>query len=224
MKRSMITAVCVQAAVVAMVSAVKVANGDTIRTYTIVDYPAYQTDNAGGTDHVSGTITADETTQTIQSFTLAIQAAGGTTYTATSGFTIQPNVRVAITDTQILITEPTVPVPTYQDSSGGFLGLQANWGGSGNNYVSVSWMSEVAAGGYYYAETYAGNADTSHVATYASFADPTLSYTYATPTAGGGLMSTYPVVIAQVPEPNTLVLVTMAGLGLLCYAWRRRRS
>ena len=147
MKRSMITAVCVQAAVVAMVSAVKVANGDTIRTYTIVDYPAYQTDNAGGTDHVSGTITADETTQTIQSFTLAIQAAGGTTYTATSGFTIQPNVRVAITDTQILITEPTVPVPTYQDSSGGFLGLQANWGGSGNNYVSVSWMSEVAAGG-----------------------------------------------------------------------------
>ena len=37
-------------------------------------------------------------------------------------------------------------------------------------------------------------------------------------------MSTYPVVIAQVPEPNTLVLVTMAGLGLLCYAWRRRRS
>ena len=61
-------------------------------------------------------------------------------------------------------------------------------------------MSEVAAGGYYYAENYAGNANTSHVATYGSFADPTLRYTYATPTAGGGLMSTYPVVIVRCPS------------------------
>ena len=29
--------------------------------------------------------------------------------------------------------------------------------------------------------------------------------------------------IGLVPEPGTLVLLGMAGLGVLCYAWRRRR-
>lgn len=29
---------------------------------------------------------------------------------------------------------------------------------------------------------------------------------------------------SAVPEPGTIVLLTMAGLGLLAYAWRRRRS
>ncbi len=36
------------------------------------------------------------------------------------------------------------------------------------------------------------------------------------------IMATFTV--TPVPEPGTLVLLVTAGLGLLCYAWRRRRS
>jgi len=31
-------------------------------------------------------------------------------------------------------------------------------------------------------------------------------------------------VVPDVPEPSTLVLLAAGLLGVLCYAWRRRRS
>jgi hypothetical protein len=196
-------------------------------TYAIVDYPIHQTDiNTGLTDHVSGTITADPTQpigSQLLSATLTVQASNGTNYVGTN-VSFMTNARVTITDTQILITEPTVPVPTADDGSGGFLGLTGNFGGSTNNYVSVQWMSEVRAGGGAYAMGYLGNASVGHGATYASWGDPALSYTYTTPTAGGGLMSAYPVVIAEVPEPSTLVLLGIGAVSLAAFAWRRRAA
>ena len=41
-------------------------------------------------------------------------------------------------------------------------------------------------------------------------------------TSGGG--GSYDVVMTPTPEPGTLVLLITAGLGVLVYAWRRRRS
>ena len=42
--------------------------------------------------------------------------------------------------------------------------------------------------------------------------------------AGGGLNGHGTVFSLTVPEPSTLILLCMAALGLLAYAWRRHRS
>ena len=79
MKNTRVAAVILAATLLLMGTAAQSA----IQTYSIVDYPAYQTDTKTGlTDHVSGTIIADWATGVISSASFSIT--GTTTYTVAS--------------------------------------------------------------------------------------------------------------------------------------------
>jgi len=106
-------------------------------TYSIVDYPIYQTDTQTHlTDHVSGTIVADPGTGTIISASFTITG-GGTSYTVASA-TVDPSFYVHISPTQITVTpsNPTNPL------NFGNLRLSGVTGLSGSNSTAVlQWLT-----------------------------------------------------------------------------------
>ena len=200
MKRLMILALTV----VLMASASDV--WATMITYAIVDYPAYQVDTVTGlTDHVSGTITADPATGDIASASFTIT--GTTSYTVASA-TTDSNTFIHVTPTEITLTQNNPLNPLNY----GNLRLSGSTGVSGANSTAVlDWYTPgdpwvVGSNNW-----------------------PGYTGTVGGHGSGPGFSSTglgaYPWVVATaVPEPGTLVLLATGGLGLLAYAWRRRRS
>jgi hypothetical protein len=111
-----------------------------VKTYSIVDYPAYQTDTKYPlfTDHVSGIIKADPTTGIIDSASFTITAGnGGASYTVATAYTGHPVTGPAyyihVTPTQILVT------PYGNSNSWGYgdLRLYGSTGVSGSNSSAV---------------------------------------------------------------------------------------
>jgi hypothetical protein len=106
--------------------------------YSIVDYPAYQSDTTTGlTDHVSGTIVADPTTGVISSASFTITGGSGTAYTVASALighpVTGPAYYIHVTPTQILVTpnNPSNPLG-YGD-----LRLYGSTGVSGTNDSAI---------------------------------------------------------------------------------------
>ncbi len=102
MNTKAILAIC---AVSGMVLAVVGVAQASILTYSIVDYPAYQTDAATGlTDHLSGTITADPTTGVIDSASFTITTGTGVSYVVAAA-EIGAGYSVHMTPTEITVTQ-----------------------------------------------------------------------------------------------------------------------
>ncbi len=170
-----------------------------LQTYYIVDYPAYQVDSVTGvTDHVSGTILADPDTGAISSASFTLTGASGS-YTIASAV-IDPDVYVHISPTQITVdrNNPTNPLGF------GYLGLRSSspttfpfgqlyWYLMGDPWVPGSMNYDIYHGEYKTNKT-------------------TLLINFGSGTIGDSM------VIAEVPEPATMILLGLGGLFL-----RKRR-
>lgn len=180
-------------------------------TYSIVDYPLYQPDSnvAGRTDHVSGTIVADPTTGVISSATFTIT--GAASYTVAAA-TIDPYF-VTITPTQILVTpyNPSNPLGygNLRLSGSPAVGISAvlQWYTPGDPWIAGSnnWAG-------YMGTVYQGKTR------YAEFSSDHDATPFTNPTGSRDTM----IVATVVPEPSSL-LALAGGLGSLLIL-RRRRS
>ena len=57
-----------------------------------------------------------------------------------------------------------------------------------------------------------------------SYPNPTINYVgFGTHYCGGATTDNFTLSVDVVPQPSALVLATLAGLGLLAYAWRKRK-
>jgi hypothetical protein len=103
-------------------------------TYSIVNYPAFQTDKYSGfVDSISGTIIADPTTGDIYSASFTITGQTGS-YTVSNAL-VDPDYYVHITPTQIYLTSTDNPSNPYEY---GYLGLRNRTDGGYPN-VGVYW-------------------------------------------------------------------------------------
>jgi hypothetical protein len=211
-------------AVLAMVLvgfAVPVSAGPiTTITYSIRDYPSYQTDIVTGlTDHVSGTIVADVDLSlgvgVISSASFTLTNAGGTSYTVSSA-TITTPYYLHFTDTEITLT-PTNPSNSLNYGSlhltgltdvGGYSAILdwytpgQQWYAGSNNWAGYSGSV------YLGSKTYGVNFASDHDAT--AFTQGTVHGSYDSI-----------VVATAVPDPGgTLTLLGCAVVGL--GALRRR--
>jgi hypothetical protein len=194
MKRVM-TILLVIAAIMAIDSAVQAG----LKTYYIVDYPAYQMDGVTGvTDHVSGTILADPDTGVISSASFTLTGASGS-YTIDPAV-IDPTVYVHISPTQITIDR------NNPDNEYGFGYLRLYSQGSGYPSASLYWylMGDPWVPGSFNYDLYHGEYKTDK---------KTLLVNFGSGTIGDSM------VIAQVPEPATMLLLGLGGLLL-----RKRRA
>jgi hypothetical protein len=198
--------ICAAAAVLLAVSGVAQA---AVKTYAIVDYPAYQIDTVTGlVDHVSGTITADPTTGVIDSASFTITAGnGGASYTVASASTGHPvsgpDYYIHVTPTEILVTpdNPSNPLgygdlrlygPTGVSGANSSAVLQ--WYTPGDPWVpgSMNWAGYTGTvGGKGSGPLFASNHDAT------PFTDP------------NGSRDTM-VVATVVPEPPSVALVPNA--------------
>ncbi len=175
----------------------------TMQAYSIVDYPALQTDTiaTGRTDHVSGTITADWTTGVIGSASFTLM--GATSYTVASAV-IDPYF-VHITPTQITLSQvnPSNPLGF------GDLRLSGATQVSGFNAI-LEWYTP----GDPWVE--GSNPWPAYIGQVFQSKNHPLDF------AAGGL-GAYPWVIATaVPEPSSLVV--LAGGLFAVIGMRRRRA
>jgi len=187
MKR-VITILLVIAAIIAIDSTVQAG----LKTYYIVDYPAYQMDGVTGvTDHVSGTILADPDTGVISSASFTLTGASGS-YTIDPAV-IDSRVYVHISPTQITIDR------NNPDNDLGFGSLILRSEGSGFPSAVLQWylMGDPWVPGSFNYDWYYGEYKTDK---------KTLLVNFGSGTVGDSM------VIAQVPEPATMLLLGLGGL------------
>ncbi len=118
-------------AVVIMMLAVSGVTQAAMKTYSIVDYPAWQLDIMTHlTDHVSGTITADPMTGVIDSASASFTITGATSSYTVASATITAPYYVVVTPTEIYLPSAAPE---------GFLRLSGSTGVSGVNSSAILW-------------------------------------------------------------------------------------
>ena len=188
-------------------------------TYNLVSYPAYQLDvQTGLPDSIAGSITTDGHLGVLEisdilswSFTQSRTGTPSSWSTSSSN----PNTSIVLGNTGI---GPTATATQLICALGcNFVLTTFADGGD----FSVGYLTE-AAGEYSYASTYSPSGATSN------FSDLVGWWNNAVGQPPSSFLSSPPAdpwVIAEVvPEPSTLVLISVGAVGLLACVWRRRRQ
>ena len=207
------------AAALSLFSAVLLATISNARgdIYNFVDYPAYETDIATGTtDTLSGDIITDGATGSLT----AADIVGGsyTIQTATYGSItspISPGSFGLIGTLWATHTSLTIPAPTNQGVTNQLLFEDQNLPPgpySGGTTLLEYYRSTAAVSNDEFWATY--NNGGNWLAGWAN--------TEQYPNLILGTADSW-VIATAVPEPSTLALFGVGAIGLLAYAWRRRR-
>ena len=122
---------------------------------------------------------------------------------------LHPDARIDISGNYAATVSDRVNDTDFVTRTGGSLVFDPNWSGSFTRslFTKANWITALTD-----TDTKVGTTQVSseNFDTYFKVVD------------GGGAGSNVSLVL--VPEPSTLVPLPMAGLGLLCYAWRKRRE
>lgn len=184
-------------------------------TYNFVDYPSEQADTYGnGTWTLSGSMTTNGTIGTlteseITSWTFTFTN-GGTSYTASS---TDENGYVNFNGSDFVASATAI---TVSASANGYDQLEFEGNPSGDQNTQLEYLRENNHFGYT-SDSYTATGNGSNLW------DATTNGSNTLP-LGSASVWTIATAPSAVPEPSSLVMCGLGGIGVALAAWRRRRA